>query len=129
MFNTLEPYHSSYTDKDIYVDYSTNISGVVFSRDASDKLEGYTSPTTGEDTTFLFDSGTEVNFVPEIHAALIASRFQPPGHQQHGLWFVDCAATPPADIGIVVTESSAPFYINALDMVVYKKRRIGRRSA
>jgi hypothetical protein len=116
----MEPY-TTYYGEQIYVSYSANATGLAFGRNFEEDAEGYYF-VEGEDTPFTFDSGTEVNFVPYVHAALIAGRFEPPGFQDSGIWFVDCDATPPSDVAIVFNEQD-PFYIHPLDMVVHKEAR------
>lgn len=112
----LEPYVSS-TGASSYTSYITNATALAIGRDRR-TTETYAF-TNGADTPFLFDSGHEVNFVPHIHAALIASRFNPPGYLDRDSWFVDCDATPPADVALIIYDE--PFYINPLDMVLRKE--------
>lgn len=112
----LEPFQTSPGSTPIYVDYSTNITGITFGRNRA-TAEIYTFSDT-EDTPFTFDSGTEINLVPNIHAALVGSRFDPPAYLDHDLWFVACDATPPA-VGVAIADEL--FHINALDMVVRKE--------
>ncbi|ETN36288.1 uncharacterized protein HMPREF1541_08565 [Cyphellophora europaea CBS 101466] len=93
------------------VNYSCNVTGLVFGRD-SNSFEGYRF--SEEYVTTAIDSGTTLNYVSDVHAALIASRFDPPAYQFQGFWVVDCEAKPP-DVGLVI--GGEPFYLHPLDMV------------
>ena len=115
----MEPY-TTYSGEQLYIDYSCNASVLAFGRNPS-SAEIYPFGFESEDTKFVFDSGTEVNFVPHIHAALVAGRFDPPGYLSDDLWFVECDATPPSDVAVVFNDE--PFFINPLDMVVHKEAR------
>lgn len=107
---------SSTTDEPTYIYYAANVTALVFDRDQQ-KTEGYYFADDA-DVPFTFDSGTEVNFVPAIHAALIASRFDPPGFLDQNAWFVDCDAQAP-DVALAI--GSELFHVNHLDMFVEKE--------
>lgn len=104
---------SSTTEAPTYINYATNVTALVL----HEKTEGYYFADDA-DVPFTFDSGTEVNFVPAIHAGLIASRFDPPGFLDQNVWFVDCNAQAP-DVALAI--GSELFHMNSLDMFVEKE--------
>lgn len=104
---------SSATDAPTYIYYAANITALAFGGDHK-KTEGYYFADDA-DVPFMFDSGTAVNFVPAIDAALVASRFDPPGFLDQNLWFVDCDARAP-DVALAIGREL--FHMNPLDMFV-----------
>jgi hypothetical protein len=112
----LEPYliSSSFGQQETYayLDYSINVSALLINH-GEDDPDVYIF---GDDeTTTIIDSGTSVNYIPEIYAAYVAALFKPPGRRYSELFVVDCDAEPPK-IGLGI--GAQPFYMNPKDMML-----------
>jgi hypothetical protein len=112
----LEPYliSSGFGQEETYayLDYSVNVSALLISHGDDDPDVYFFGD---DETTTIIDSGTSVNYIPEIHAAYVAALFKPPGRRYAELFFVNCDAEAP-EIGLGI--GAQPFFMNPKDMIL-----------
>ena len=113
----------------IYEYYTIGLGGWAISKNLYTQFDVYgtgnplKSPLLGMNTYAIVDSGTSLVYAPSDVAAAAAAAYSPAAtfSDEHGMYVVDCDATPPL-FGVVIADKV--FYVNPSDLVLQESNTL-----